>query len=118
MKIEESEYKFAGTIKPANLTGKIKAQVVNILPISTKYGDKKVMVITTDDIKQLKDIEKPKEEHQIFLNAFSLANLVEAFGDETDSWKEREVTIAVENSKRTQSKDSIVVTAEKDEGVK
>ena len=54
----------------------------------------------------------------------TLQNLVEAYGDETDEWKGKEVLITTEQSERTQGKKSIVVkpsspaTTTKEETVK
>lgn len=98
-KIEENEYKFADTLKPANLKEKVETRITEMKQIGTKYGDKRVAVLETGA--------------QVFLNAMSLQNLVEAFGNETDKWEGQDIVMEVEVSERTQGKQAIIVSAKK-----
>ena len=97
-KVDRGEYMFAETLKPADIEkGKqIETRITEMKQIGTKYGDKRVAVLET--------------KQQIFLNAMSLNNLVDAFGDETEKWVGQEITLEVEISERTQRKPSIVVS--------
>ena len=103
-KIDKSEFEFGETIRPADLkTGGIDTIIVSVRELSTRYGDKRVLIF--------------EGEKQVFLNAFSLKNLVEAYGDETESWIGQRIHIDVESSERTQKKASIIVSKPKDEKV-
>ena len=99
-KIDQGEYMFADTLRPADIEKdkEIKTRITEVKQIGTKYGDKRVAVLETGK--------------QAFLNAMSLQNLVEAFGNETDKWVGQEVILGIEISERTQGKPSIVVTTE------
>ena len=105
-KIDKSEYLFNDTLRPADIkkVAPLKVKVIDVMELSTRYGNKRVMLL---------DNKVNNKETQVFLNAFSLFNLVEAFSDDTDSWRGKEVTLTVENSDRTQKKDSVVVIAKK-----
>ena len=99
-KVDEGEYMFADTLRPADIKDKKEeTRIKEMKQIGTKYGDKRVAVLDTGK--------------QIFLNAMSLQNLVEAFGDETDKWEGQNIVMEVEVSERTQGKSAIVVTAKK-----
>jgi len=97
-KVDTGEYMFAETLRPADIEAgkKVVTKITEIKQIVTKYGDKRVAVLETGQ--------------QIFLNAMTLQNLVEAFGDETEEWIGKEITLEVEVSERTQGKQAIVVT--------
>ena len=96
--IDQSEYMFAETLKPADVKGKkIETTITEMKRIGTKYGDKRVAVLGT--------------EQQIFLNAMTLQNLVEAFGVKISDWVGKEIVLEVEVSERTQGKEAIVVSA-------
>lgn len=96
-KVDKGEYEFADTLRPADVKEKTEAEIVEVKEVKTKYGSKRVAVL---DSKQ-----------QVFLNAMSLQNLVEVFGDETDDWVNKEITFEVEVSERTQGKQAIVVSS-------
>lgn len=98
-KVDKGEYEFADTIKPADLKEPANAKITEMKEVKTKYGSKRVAVLETGQ--------------QIFLNAMSLQNLVEVFGDETDKWVGKEITMEVEVSERTQGKQAIVATPKK-----
>ena len=100
-KVDQGEYMFADTLRPADIEkGKqIETKITEVKQIGTKYGDKRVAVLETGK--------------QVFLNAMSLQNLVEAFEDETDKWVGKEIVMEVEVSERTQGKPSIVITPKK-----
>lgn len=104
--IDQSEYMFAETLKPADITGKIETTIIEMKLVGTKYGDKRVAVLGT--------------EQQIFLNAMTLENLVEAFGTKVSDWIGKEIVLEVEISERTKGKDgkpkpAIVVKAKVEE---
>jgi hypothetical protein len=104
-KVDKSEFEFAETIRPADVPKDgFNTTVVLEKLISTRYGDKRVLVI--------------EDEKQVFLNAFSLSNLVKSFGDDTEKWQGKLIHIDVEKSKRTQDKASIVLTEAKPEKIK
>ena len=98
-KVDKGEYMFAETLRPADVKEPVETEMTEIKAIGTKYGDKRIAVLKTGQ--------------QVFLNAISMQNLVEAFGDETDDWLNKKVTVGTEVSERTQGKRSIVLTAEK-----
>ena len=98
-KVDESEYKFVDALKPADLKGKVEAKIKEVKEVKTKYGSKRLLVLESGK--------------QVFLNAMSLQNLVEVGGDETNDWVGNEIIMDIENSKRTQEKDAIVVTPKK-----
>ena len=98
-KVDKGEYEFADTLKPADLKEKVETKITRVKEIQTRYGNKRVAVLETGQ--------------QIFLNAMTLQNLVEAFGDETDDWSGKEIVLEVESSERTQGKKAIVVTPKK-----
>ena len=102
-KVDKGEYEFANTLKPADLEKgkKVETKITEMKQVKTKYGDKRIAVLESGQ--------------QIFLNAMTLQNLVEAFGDEDDNWVGKEITLEVETSERTKGKDgkqnsAIVVT--------
>lgn len=99
--IDQSEYMFAETLKPADVKEKIVTTITEMKRIGTKYGDKRVAVLGT--------------EQQIFLNAMTLQNLVEAFGTKVSDWVGKEIVLEVEVSERTQGKQAIVVSANTEE---
>ncbi len=92
--IDESEYMFSDTLKATDIKKDIGTTIKEVKTISTRYGDKRLMLF---------------DDKQIFLNSLSLKNLVEAFGNDENTWKEKPVLITTETSERTQGKKSIVV---------
>ena len=104
--IDKGEYMFAETLKPADVKEKIVTTIVEMKRIGTKYGDKRVAVLGT--------------EQQVFLNAMTLQNLVEAFGTKVSDWIGKEIVLEVETSERTKGKDgkqkpAIVISANTEE---
>ena len=97
-KIDPTEYTFEETMKPSEVTTEIKTMVKDTKQVMTKYGSKRVLVL-----------ENGK---QVFLNAFSLQNLVKGLGDETVDWIGKDVIITTETSERTQGKQSIIIKTE------
>lgn len=100
-KIDKGEYEFAETVKPADIKKDIETTITDDKTIGTKFGEKRVIFIDVKD--------KEGRDKQVFINAFSLKNLVGAFGDETDDWKGKAIVITTETSERTQGKKSIVI---------
>lgn len=98
-KVDKGEFEFADTLKPADLKKPTEAKITEMKEVKTKYGSKRVAILETGK--------------QVFLNAMSLQNLVEGFGDETDNWIGKEVVLETEISERTQGKQSIVMTPKK-----
>ena len=95
--IDPSEYEFAETLKANDIKKDIETTVKAVKLISTRYGDKRVMIIDDDK--------------QVFLNSLSLKELVTAYGEDENNWKGKPVIITTESSERTQGKKSIVVKA-------
>jgi len=106
-KVEIDEYEFADTIRPADIKEVLQVTIKSNKTISTRYGVKRVIMIDLD-----------KKERQVFLNAFSIKNLVKEFSDESENWNGKIVNLNVEKSDRTQQKPSIVLSAIKPEKVK
>ncbi len=99
VEIDKSEYLFTDTLKPADIEKAIDTRITDVKSVKTKYGDKRIAVLETGQ--------------QVFLNAMSLQNLVEALGNETDKWIGSEITLDTEVSERTQGKKSIVLKVNK-----
>ncbi len=100
-KIDKGEYEFAETLKPADIKKDIETTITGDKTIGTKFGEKRVIFVAEKD--------KDGKDKQVFINAFSLKNLVEAYGEETDDWKDKPIVITTETSERTQGKKSIVI---------
>jgi len=99
-RIDESEFMFAETLHPANIPEPLKVKPIEVKLVATRYGDKRVMVLSSGK--------------QVFLNSISLKNLVEAFGEETDNWLGKEVTVTTIKDDRTQGKASVVIVINKE----
>lgn len=97
MKVDKSEYAFSDTLRAEDIKEEKIVKILDIKQVSTKYGEKYVAVLDSEE--------------QIFLNNLSLQNLVEAFGDETEDWIDKETTLTIETSERTRGKDTIVLIA-------
>ena len=78
MKIKKVE--MIETLKAIDLKGATisKAKIISIALINTRYGDKYIMNFSVGDNK-----------NSVFLNTISVNNLIEAFGDDTDKWTEK-----------------------------
>ena len=97
-KVDKKEYAFADTVKPDAIKEPFEVKVKRVSTVETKYGDKRTLVF-----------DKGNEEKQVFLNAISLQNLVDAFGDETDDWHGKKVRISVVQNELTQGKKAVEV---------
>ena len=51
-----------------------------------------------EEMKILVDVEYKDEESTLVLNKTNLLNLLDAFGDDTDKWKGKQVTLKVERT--------------------
>jgi len=94
-KVDKGEYMFAETLKTADIKEDIKTEISEEKLIATRYGDKRIAVL--------------KIGQQVFLNAISIRNLVEAFGDETDDWLNKPIIVTTELSERTQGKRAVII---------
>lgn len=83
--------------------GMAKAEIISVRNIDTKHGEKVLMTISDSD-------GKP---HNVFLNVASMNNLIDAFGDEDDSWIGKMVTLTLETDEHY-NKEKIVVQALED----
>ena len=102
-RIDEGEYFFADTLKPADIKKPIVTTVKNVELITTMYGAKRVLVF--DD---------GKGDKQVFLNALSLKELVGAYGQLIKDWIDRKVKITVIKNDKTHNKKSILVVPMKE----
>lgn len=88
------------TLKVVDFKKPIKATVSALIDVETRYGDKTIMQFTTPE---------SEEPMQMFLNAPSQNDLIDAFGEEDEEWIGRKVVIGVEKSERTLNQNALVV---------
>jgi hypothetical protein len=104
VKIDASEYAFSETLKADDISEDKKVKILDVKPVSTRYGEKYVGVLDDGT--------------QIFLNSLSLQNLCEGIGPETDEWKDKEIILSTETSERTRGKKTIVVLSKEEDRYK
>lgn len=104
VKIDKSEYVFNDTLKADDLKKDKVVQIIEVKPVSTKFGEKRIAILN--------------DETQIFLNALSLQNLAEGISDETDDWLNKDLTLTIETGLRTRNKPSLVLLAKEEQRAK
>ena len=68
----------------------IQLTVVSVRNIATSYGEKVIAGLENESLGRV----------QMFLNSYSINNLIEAFGSDDDFWKGKIVTIKKEKDKK------------------
>jgi len=75
-----------------------QAEIISVVDTDTKHGEKVVCGLKNDDL----------GEFSVFLNNFSMQNLIEAFGDDDKKWLGKLVDLTKEEDKKYK-KDMIVL---------
>lgn len=73
-------------------------EITQVTDVSTAYGEKPVLTLQTGD-----------KIYQVFVNAQSMSNLIDAFGDDDKKWKGESVTISKQRDKKY-NKEMLVVS--------
>jgi hypothetical protein len=75
------------------------AKIIGVKDVETTYGKKPVLMF-----------ENGNEKNSVFINQFSMTNLIEAFGQDDSKWTGKQIKISVKDKcKASRDKDYIFV---------
>lgn len=86
-------------VNAVKFNGEMQGLILNVDKISTKYGERFVLHFRE---------ELTDKEYAVFLNNLSISNLTSKLGTETEMWKNKFITLSIEQIENF-DKEAIVV---------